>query len=278
MEGMENLPSRAEFRTQEVAPQSQEPQATETPSVASIEPQGEQSQEPTQGEETAVAEKQEQSQEPDWVKKRLARQERKHQRELEELQARIRSMESQTAPQEESYEGLSDEQIVERIAEKKAREMIQSLSREQAEVQARQAQAQEIAKREEEFAKANPDYFEVIEDGLEALQMLPASIVDSIRNNPNGHAIAYQLLKDPKAIQGMLSADPISQMTQLVQINLGLQQAPQSQGARAELQRAPSQVPNTPRPNSPASVTKTFDPMNSDIKARERAYLERRKR
>lgn len=281
MEGTENLPSRPEFAPKESVAESPkvESVAAEAPRATSVESQEAQNQEPTQGEQSA-AEESKKDHEPEWLKKRLARQERKHREELQALQAKLSTLEK-SEPKEESYEGLSDLEIVEKIAERKFREAQEKQSREFAQAEARRKETESLAQREEAFAKENPDYYDVMEDGVHMLNQLPATLVDSIKKNPNGAAIAYEIAKNPQVFESLVNSDPITQMTQLVQINLGLSQKKTQAPAEVlppEKATKPSSVPTTPRPAQSGSTTKTFDPMKVDIRDRERSYLERKRR
>lgn len=221
---------------------------------------------------------------------RLTHNWRSTERELaEEREARAklqRMLEDAQKPADKPIKGLADFdydenayrtylfQEAEERATKAAETTAQRIAREQQEQASRERAQRAFQVKAAEFAKATPDYHEVVED-----RSLPITQVmaEEIRESDIGPELAYHLGKNPHLAQEIAGLSASGQVRRIVQLEARLQSAKDRAGTKSPT-NAPPPPPKTVKGVDTSKIKSTSDPRADKLSDKEWFRLAERER
>ena len=145
-------------------------------------------------------------------------------------------------PNPENYTyGEGDAQFIRDLARYETRREFAEQARIQQVQQAAQAIEQTWEQRQQDFAKAAPDYFEAIDGEW----ICSETMADAIRTSDEGAAVAYHLAKNPTEAHRIAGLPPLAQVRELGKLEgrLSAQRAPEPSPPIKLVSDAPSPTP-----------------------------------
>lgn len=204
----------------------------------------------------------------------------------DELSRTQRMLEDSRKPADKPVKGLADFdydenayrqylfQEAEDRATKAAETTAQRIAREQQERASMERAQRQFASKASEFAKATPDYYEVVED-----RSLPITQVmaQEIRESEMGPELAYHLGKNPHLAQEISELSSSGQIRRIVQLEARLQAAKSEAGSKSTT-NAPPPPPKGVKGVDTGKITSTSDPRSDKLSDAEWFKLAERER
>ena len=145
-------------------------------------------------------------------------------------------------------------------AAKTAEETAQKIASEAQQRAEFERQARAFESKASEFAKATPDYFEVVQD-----RSLPITqtMAQEIRASEIGPELAYHLGKNPEIADEISTLSDSGQIRRMVQLETRLQNAKSEASQKSETNAPPP--PKSVKGSSAPSITSTADPRSDKL-------------